>query len=519
MYLIFFNIEFFLAISILVFILLLVFLEATSVKFVLKRHTIDLFVVCKHFVLFCLVSSLLLLLNNFYLVYFFYGYSYLANSFINFFKFLLLSSAAFIILSLQSQKIQAARTWFPYGIHEFFLLVLFNVLGLCFFLSAENFLLIYLGLELHSLTLAILFSLRYFSKYSTEAALKYFIVGSFTTSLFLFGVGFLYGLFGTIHLESLSYLCYFGLSDFLSTDEYLLNSICFALGLIIVAFLIKLGIAPFHMWTLDVYEGAPMLVTLYALVVPKIAYIGFLVKLFFYFSSFGFIFFDFFKYGGILSLMLGTVGAMVQTKIKRILAYSAISNFGYILLSLSFGNFDGVLACLLFLVVYVCVTCNIFFILILLISYKDNLEIKSIFQLRGLINSGQSYLAFLFALLLFTLASIPPSNIFIAKYLLLYSIIEEFSTISVMILLFIVLSNIFSCFYYIRMIRLIFFKEINLFLYSVPYVRLSFFSCLILSVFSLFNLFLFLYPQALFDFLELILVFDEVNFLDGTYNK
>jgi NADH-quinone oxidoreductase subunit N len=499
------NVEIFLSISILFVIFLPLFLK--GLKNNSQNYEFNLFFICKNLVLLILGFSILILLNSFFITYSFYGSSYGTNAIINLFKLLILFSVFFMILSLNCANLEKIKLMFPYGIYEFFILILFNILGLFCFLSAENFLFIYLGMELHSLTLSILFSLRYYTKYSTEAALKYFIVSSFSSSLFLFGVSFLYAIYGVIDLESILYLNFVGNStfDFFDYSDYLSNAIIVSLSFIIISILIKMGSAPFHMWTIDVYEGAPNFITLYALVVPKIAYIGFFIKILFYFQNFSFLFFFLFKYSGLLSLVCGTFGALIQTKIKRIISYSAVANFGYILLALSTGTNDGIIAALLFLVTYIIVICSIFFILFTLVSEENYSELKTIFQLKTLVHSGKKYVAFLLVLLLFTLSSIPPFNIFISKYLLLYSVIEDFSFSSLIVILFFLLANILSCFYYIRLIRLIFFSSVDAQIDSVPYINVSFLLYFLISFFCMLSVFIFFYPQLLLDFFEFIL--------------
>lgn len=513
MYLIYFNVEIFLGFSILNLILLPLFLK------IKKKNKTDLlfnlFIVCKNIIILILFFTLILLLNNFFLIYSFHGYNYFTNVFINVFKFIMLVSLFIMLLMVNIVEINKVKFYFPYGIYEFFILVLFNIFGLFFFLSAENFLMVYLGIELHSLTLSILFGLRYFTKFSTESALKYFIISSFSSSIFLFGVSFFYGLFGFVDLENIILLNFFDnfnmfSSGFFIYDYYLSNSIVFSLLFIIISILIKLGSAPFHMWAIDVYDGAPNFITLYAMIIPKIAYIGFFIKMFFYFQSLSFLFFFLFKYCGFLSLLFGTFGALIQTKIKRILAYSAVANFGYILLCLSTGQLDGVIACLLFLITYVIVTCNIFFILFTLISITDSSELKTIFQLKSLLYSGKRHISFLLAILFFTLSSIPPSNIFISKYFLLYSIIQDFSFYSIILTSFIFLSNVVGCFYYIRIIRLIFFNYSSSYVSSIPYIKLNFLKNFLISMLTVLNIFFFFYPQLLLDFFDYIFLC-EIN--------
>jgi NADH-quinone oxidoreductase subunit N len=492
----FLNIEVFLGFSIIVFSLLIFFLDNFR-----NNQFVNLLNVYKHFILFIVFCSLLMVLNNSNIEYFFYGESYLSNRLINFFKVLVLLVLICMLLFLNYKNTQQIKFFIPYNIYEFFNLILLNIVGLFCFISAENFLLAYLGIELHSLSLSLLFASRYFTKYSTEAALKYFIISSFSSSLFLFGISFLYGIFGTIDFQNIFYLV------FLSSNLFLSNIvITVAFILIIVSVLIKLGAAPFHMWSIDVYEGSPSFVTLYALTIPKIIYVGFFIKILFYFDYLNNFYniqtlFLLFKYCGITSVIVGTIGALIETKVKRILAYSAIANFGYILLLLSVG-IKGVLISLVFLVSYIIVTCNIFFILLTLISALDYSEITSIFEFKNLYNSGRKMIAFLLCISWFNLAGIPPMNIFISKFFLLYGIIREMHLNFYLLIFFIILSTIFSCFYYIRIIRLLFFMPINSKFYSIPFIKMTDTCNFIIAIFSILNLFLFFFPQLIFDFLE-----------------
>ena len=160
---------------------------------------------------------------------------------------------------------------------------MFNLIGILAFLSSQTFLTTYITLELQSLTLALLFGFNFTSKYSSESGLKYFIISSFSTALLLLGFGCLYGLYGVINFENLFYLIISDL-NFFNSDIHMLTQIeyifaLFALVAICLAFLIKLGVAPFHMWTLDVYEGAPTLITLYALIIPIVSVLGIFLSL------------------------------------------------------------------------------------------------------------------------------------------------------------------------------------------------------------------------------------------------
>ena len=459
-----------------------------------------LFLVCKNFTILVLLLSFFIIFVNFELSIYFHGFSFYSNSFINFFKLLIIFCVILILLSVN--PITLSKWVFPYRIFEFFPLVLFNVLGVLSFLSSETFLTAYITLELQSLTLALLFALKYFSKYSSESGLKYFIVSSFSTALLLLGFGSLYGLYGTIHLEQLLVLSGFEFHGFEGVDFF--NSfqiiLLFGFSLVCISFLIKLGSAPFHMWTLDVYEGSPMVVTLYALIIPKTAYLVFLLKFIMYSTSnISFLYYNLFFYTGIICSIWGSVGALVQTKIKRLLAYSAVANFGYIMLALSNDNLFNLLAAITFLFIYIFVTFSLFLVLLGLHSRVDMGKIKSIFQLSTIINSGNSSLGFVLSIFLFTIASIPPFNMYIAKYFLLDGLLLEGSMHSVCGALVVVLFSVVSCFYYIRLIRLVYFKNINDFFNFIPYYSIQFSLSLLLSFIFFFNIFFFFYPDLFFN--------------------
>lgn len=467
-----------------------------------------LFLICKNFTLLVFILSFFIIYINFDISFYFNGYSFYVNNFINFFKLLILFCSFLIISSISKNTV--SKWEFPYGLFEFFPLILFNILGVLCFISSETFLTAYITLELQSLTLALLFAIKYFSKYASEASLKYFIISSFSTAILLLGFGLLYGIYGVIHFESLLYLTYYEFLNFNNIDNFINEQvlIVFALSLILISILIKLGTVPFHMWTLDVYEGAPMLITLYALVIPKIAYLAFLLKLIFYsFNEFSFLFYNFFFFTGVTSIILGSLGALLQTKIKRLMAYSAIANFGYIMLALSGDYFFNLTAAIVFIYIYVFVTCSLFFIFLSLKSRIDGGRIKSIFQFTSIINSGNSNIGIIFGLFLFTIASIPPFNMYIAKYFLLYSLVLNFSLKSIIGSFIVILFSIVSCFYYIRMIRLIFFKNQNDFWNFTPYYKIQRNISILISFILILNLFFFIYPSLFFNlFIYVILI-------------
>lgn len=520
MFLLFFSLEFFLSNCLLLLIIFPLFFKV-SLLYKSKTKNLNLLNICKHFVLFIILFSIIFIYYNLNISFYFYSFSFFIQSFTNYFKLLILLIFFIFVLNvniLKHEKIQ--NKFFPYNIFEFFSFILFNLLGILCFLNAENLLSAYICLELQSLTLALLFALKYYSRYSTEAGLKFFIFSSLSTAILLLSFGLLYGFFGVIHFENFLILLNNNiiLSFFLiNNDNVILNLdyvyLIIAFCLFIIAFFIKIGVVPFHMWSIDAYEGAPMFITLYSLIIPKIAYISFLIKIIFYCINLNYIFFFFFFFGGIFSIIIGSLFAVVQTKLKRLFSYSAVANFGYLLLSLSFGTLEGFKISFLFLFIYIVITFSIFLILLNSISVLTNSKIKHISELNSLFLSGRYTLALLLTSFLFTIASIPPFNMFFVKFFLLNIILEYNSLFSFLIAFFIIIFSVISCFYYIRMIRFMFFKNLKSFSTFIPYNNISSSTSFTLSFFSILNISYIFYPSIflnLIDFFILNSIFENI---------
>jgi len=220
---------------------------------------------------------------------------------------------------------------------EYFILILFSVFGLILLVSSYDLISVYLAIELQSLSLYVLASFKKDSAFSTEAGLKYFILGALSSGLILFGSSLIYGFCGTTNFEDLG-LMMVGLNNI---DQGVSLGLCF----IGVGFLFKLAAAPFHMWSPDVYEGAPTTVSTFFAVVPKIGIFTIFLRLF-HFS-----FYEFINYWqqliilcALISVVIGSFVAIRQRKVKRLLAYSAISHVGYLLIAFSSGTIEGVQA-------------------------------------------------------------------------------------------------------------------------------------------------------------------------------
>jgi len=221
---------------------------------------------------------------------------------------------------------------------EYLLLILCAILGLFFLVSSYDLISLYLALEMQSLCLYVLAASHKNSSFSTEAGLKYFILGSFSSALFLFGVSFLYGCTGTTNFENFSLLFATANYEFLTLNSLIEKSLlCIA-----VAFFFKVAAAPFHMWSPDVYEGSPTSSTVFFAVVPKIALFSVFLRFFQnIFFAFGEAFLLALLFCSVLSVIVGSFVALKQKKLKRILAYSSISHVGYLLLAFSSNSLYG----------------------------------------------------------------------------------------------------------------------------------------------------------------------------------
>lgn len=331
---------------------------------------------------------------------------------------------------------------------EYVLLVLLAVIGLVVMVTCNDLLVIYLGIELQSLSLYVLACLKRHSRYSTEAGLKYFILGAFSSCILLFGMSLVYGFTGITNLSDLEFL-------FSNYREVLWESKGFLLGLllILIALIFKAGGVPFHVWLPDVYAGSPTFVTSFFAIVPKIAVFGLMIKLGFLFGMTDGL--DIILlYSGLLSLLVGSLGGIYQTTIKRLIAYSAIGHTGYVLLALYVGGIDGTVAVCLYILIYVFMLINFFGILLSLRRQSDGGSVRLIGSLHELYRSN-TMLGVWLCLLLFSMAGIPPLAGFYSKlYVFFVMIKEELFFVSILG----VLLSVFGAVYYLRLIRILFFN-------------------------------------------------------------
>jgi NADH-quinone oxidoreductase subunit N len=277
--------------------------------------------------------------------------------------------------------------------------------------------------------------------------MKYFITGAFASGLFLYGMSMLFGATGSLDI---SLIAQYAIN--MSSNHILLLS--FGLVFALVGVLFKLGVAPFHMWVPDVYEGSPSNVTLFISSAPKIAAFALLVRLLVIaLPSLSIEWHDALLVAALLSIALGNILAIVQENIKRLLAYSSVAHMGYAMLAFSVATVYGEEAALFYLIAYALMTVGAFGIIVLLSN--SGFEVESISDLAGL-NTKNSWLAFLMLLIMFSMAGIPPIIGFIAKMRILETLMRaHFVWAAVYALVF----AIIGAYYYLRVVKIMYFEE------------------------------------------------------------
>jgi len=327
---------------------------------------------------------------------------------------------------------------------------MFALLGLMLLVSAYDLISLYLAIELQSLSFYVLASFKKNSAFSTEAGLKYFILGAFSSGLILFGSSLIYGFSGTTNFEDLARL----LSG-LSSSSLSVQAIFLGLSFLAAGLLFKLAAAPFHMWSPDVYEGAPTTVSTFFAVVPKIGIFAVFLRLFYG------TFYDLLPYWqyillwcALVSVIIGSFVAIRQKKIKRLLAYSAISHVGYLLIAFATGTVEGAQSLLFYLVVYMVTSITIWSV-VLSVETLGTPQSKFNTSFQSMVTTNP-ILAITTALTLFSMAGVPPLAGFCAKLYVFLSAIES-SLIFVSVLA--ILTSVIAAFYYIRIIKIMFFEK------------------------------------------------------------
>jgi NADH-quinone oxidoreductase subunit N len=372
---------------------------------------------------------------------------------------------------------------------EFFVVFLLSVLSMFFVISSSDLLTLYISIEMQSLSMFILAASKQNSVYSIEAGLKYFVLGTLSSGFLLLGSSFFYGYTGiTRFVEFTSFLQY-GFSPFL-------DFVFFSLIFFIIAFFFKFSAAPFHVWSPDVYEGAPSIVTFFFSLVPKIVFFVLIIRFCFdVFLVWGKSFKIFFFFSVFFSLVVGSFFGIFQYKIKRLLAYSSIANVGFFMIGILTEGLEGVIASLVYFVIYFFMVSIFFFFLIFLRYYNNFFKFKNIMEFGSLLNIN-SFIVFFFVLNLFSLIGVPPLSGFFGKFFLFFSLVLH----DMPFILFLgMLSSVLAGYYYLRLIRVLLFKKFQGFVFLLPVKE-------VLAIFSFF-----------FLFFNILFFFDMIYFFKFLY--
>jgi len=327
---------------------------------------------------------------------------------------------------------------------DYLSLLLFSVLGMFVMISAAHFLTLYLGLELLSLSLYAMVALRRDDVRASEAAMKYFVLGALASGLLLYGMSLLYGLAGSLELGRIAETVHYGVKS-----EMVL---VFALVFIVAGLGFKLGAAPFHMWVPDVYHGAPTAVTLFVGSAPKLAAFAFVMRLLVdgLQPAHG----DWQQMLAVMavaSLAIGNLAAIMQTNIKRMLAYSTISHMGFVLLGIMSGSLAGYSGAMFYAVTYVLMSLGAFGMVVYL--SRAGVEAEDLDDYRGL-NAKHPWLAAMMAMFMLSMAGLPPFVGFYAKLTVLQALVGAgWLWLAVVAVMF----SLIGAYFYLRLVKLMYF--------------------------------------------------------------
>jgi NADH-quinone oxidoreductase subunit N len=399
--------------------------------------------------------------------------SFVVDDFARFLKVLTLAGAAgTLMLSLDyltNEKLQKA---------EFGVLVLLATLGMMLLISAADLIALYLGLELMSLPLYVIAASNRDDELSTEAGLKYFVLGALSSGMLLYGASLIYGFTGTVNFTGIARATQAGGAGL---------GLIFGLVFLFVGFCFKISAVPFHMWTPDVYEGAPTPVTAFFAAAPKVAGIAIFVRATVVaFPGITHSWQQIVVFVALASMLLGAFAAIGQKNIKRLMAYSSIGHMGFALVGLAAGTPEGVQGVLVYMTIYVGMTLGTF--ACILSMRRDGVMVENISDLSGLARTHPT-MAFFFAMLLFSLAGIPPLAGFFAKFYVFLAAIKAGLYLLAVIG---VLASVIGAYYYLLIIKVMYFDEPARPFHSMPgLVRL------VLGVAGILNIVFFAYPAPL----------------------
>jgi NADH-quinone oxidoreductase subunit N len=401
-----------------------------------------------------------------------FGGSFLVDDYARFLKVLtLVGSGGALLLSLDYLTLEKQQK-FEYGA-----LFLLATLGMLMLISASDLIALYLGLELMSLPLYVIAASNRENLRSTEAGLKYFVLGALSSGMLLYGASLIYGFTGTVNFAGIAK----------ATQNGAGLGLIFGLVFLFVGFCFKISAVPFHMWTPDVYEGAPTPVTAFFAAAPKVAGIAIFARVTVVaFPGITHEWQQIVVFVSIASMALGSFAAIGQRNIKRLMAYSSIGHMGYALVGLAAGTAEGVQGVLIYMSIYVAMTLGTF--AVILSMRRDGRLVETISDLAGLSRTHPT-MAFFLAVLLFSLAGIPPLAGFFAKfYVFLAAIKAGLFTLAVIG----VLTSVVGAYYYLAIVKLMYFDEP-----VRSFERMPMLLRLVLGVSGLANILFFAYPAPL----------------------
>jgi len=384
---------------------------------------------------------------------------------------------------------------------EYLIVILIAILGFFLLCSSNDLITAYLAIELQSLAFYVMAAFKKNSSFSVEAGLKYFVLGSFSSALLLFGFSLIYGLLGTLNFEDFKSLWYMQLPGNFGDCELLIKSSFFdqallklALVLVLVSLFFKLAVAPLHVWSPDVYENSPTSSTIFFAVVSKLGVLVLIIRMFQH-SFHGFIYtWNYYVVGlAVLSVILGSFTAIEQRKLKSLLAYSSVSHVGYLLISFSTGTLEGLQSLYAYIFIYMLAGLCIWSIFLMLRSktFYSKKHNKDLTDFTLLVRSN-NVVSFCFAVVLLSVAGFPPLIGFITKMGIFMSAIESSMYFVAVVS---VLTSVVSTFYYIRIIKIIYFEKA---LVGNLFHPLSFIEPFVVIVTFILFSFLFINPTLLY---------------------
>ncbi len=350
-----------------------------------------------------------------------------------------LGSAVAILLSVDYMR-YGHLTRFEYPV-----LMVLATCGMFVMVSANDLIALYLGLELQSLSLYVIAAIQRDSVRSTEAGLKYFVLGALSSGMLLYGASLIYGFTGSVSFT--------GIADSVAATGASVGLI-FGLVFLLAGLAFKISAVPFHMWTPDVYEGAPTPVTAFFSAAPKVAAMALLVRVVIEgFPALASEWKQIIVFISIASMALGAFAAIGQRNIKRLMAYSSIANMGYALVGLAAGSEAGVRGVIIYMSIYLVMTLGTF--AFILAMRRGDTTVETIDDLAGL-SRNNGFAAFMLAMLFFSLAGIPPLAGFFAKFYVFLAAIEaELYALAVIG----VLTSVVGAYYYLRIVKIMYFDE------------------------------------------------------------